>query len=267
MEHVLRNSLYALLGRQGSTLPDILRLYSDKEFHAGVVRSVRNPVVRAFWEHEFAHYPPRFQAEALAPIQNKLGALLSDPNLYRILVAPKVDLRFRRLMDESRVLLVNLSKGQVGEDSALVLGGMIVSTIGLAAFSRANVAEIARPPFNLYVDEFQNFTTLSFANMMAELRKYGVGLTLANQHLAQLDPAIRQAVLGNAATLISFRVGPDDAAVLAREFQPTFGVEDLINLPNYRFYLKLMIDGTPSRPFSATVSRPQRIGNSPQFRP
>ena len=253
MEHVLRNSLYALLGCQGSTLPDILRLYSDKDFRASVVRSVRNPVVRAFWEHEFAHYPPRFQAEALAPIQNKLGALLSDPNLYRILVAPTVDLRFRRLMDEGGVLLVNLSKGQVGEDSALVLGGMIVSTIGLAAFSRANVPEAARPLFNLYVDEFQNFTTLSFANMMAELRKYGVGLTLANQHLAQLDPAIRQAVLGNAATLISFRVGPDDATVLAREFQPTFGVEDLINLPNYRFYLKLMIDGTPSRPFSAST--------------
>lgn len=251
MEHVLRNSLYTLLERDGSTLPDILRLYSDKAFRRGVVAGVRNPVVRAFWKSEFANYPPRYAAEALAPIQNKLGALLSDPMLYRVLVAPKTDLSFRRIMDEGRVLLVNLSRGRIGGDSSQALGSLLISTLGLAAFSRAETDPADRRPFFLYVDEFQSFTTLSFANMMTELRKFGVGLTLANQHLHQLEPDIRHAVLGNAATLIAFRMGVEDAALLAREFAPKFEALDLINLPNRSFYLRLMIDGAPSKPFSA----------------
>jgi hypothetical protein len=156
-------------------------------------------------------------------------------------------------MDEGKVLLVNVSKGRLGEDSALILGSLIVSTLGLAAFSRAERPTGERKPFFVYLDEFQNFTTLMLANMMSELRKYGVGLTLAHQHLHQLEPDIRHAVLGNAATLISFRVGAEDGGYLAREFQPKFEVEDLINLPNRAIYLKLMIDGTPSQPFSATT--------------
>lgn len=251
MEHVFRNSLFVLLERDGSTLPDILRLYADKAFRRAVVGKCSNAVVRNFWKHEFENYPPRLQAEAVGPIQNKLGAFLADPRLYRILVEPASDIHFRTLMDEGRILLVNLSKGRIGEDAALVLGGLIVSTIGLAAFSRAGVPPEARRPFHLYVDEFQSFTTLSFVNMMSELRKYGVGLTLANQYLNQLEPDLRHAVLGNIGTLISFRVGPEDALVLEREFQPTFGIEDLLNLANRDLYLKLMIDGTPSKPFSA----------------
>ena len=256
MEHVLRNSLFALLERDGSTLPDILRLYSDKEFRKHVAARIRNEVVRAYWTEEFAHYPDRLRAEAVAPIQNKLGALLTDPRLYNVLVAPKTDIRFRTLMDDGGMLLVNLAKGRLGEDGATVLGGLIVSTIGLAALSRAEMPERARRPFFLYVDEFQTFTTLSFVNMMAELRKYGVGLTLAHQHLHQLEPDIRHAVLGNAGTLISFRVGPEDAGILASEFQPRFEVLDLISLANRDIYLKLMIDGTPSRPFSARTLSP-----------
>ena len=251
MEHVLRNSLYALLERSDARLPDILRLYSDDEFRRAIVRGIRNPTVKAFWEHEFEHYPIRLRAEACAPIQNKLGALLSDPMLYRILVEPKIELRFRSLMDQGRILLVNVSKGRLGEESALLLGSLIVSTLGLAAFSRADTRPQERKPFFVYLDEFHNFTTLMLANMMSELRKYGVGLTLAHQHLHQLEPDIRHAVLGNAATLISFRVGAEDAAFLAKELQPAFGVEDLINLANHDIYLKLMIDGTPSAPFSA----------------
>lgn len=250
MEHVLRNSLYALLERDGSTLPDILRIYSEKQFRREVLKNVTNPVVHAFWKSEFANYPPRYAAEALAPIQNKLGALLSDPVLYRVLVAPAVDLHFRRIMDERRVLLVNLSTGLLGSDSAQTLGSLLVSTLGLAAFSRADQAPALRRPFFLYVDEFQTFTTLSFANMMTELRKFGVGLTLAHQHLHQLEPDIRHAVLGNAASLLSFRTGAEDAALLAREFSPQFEAYDLINLPNRSFYLRLMIDGAPSVPFS-----------------
>lgn len=261
MEHVLRNSLYVLLERDGSTLPDILRLYTDKSFREAVTRAATNPVVRDFWRREFAGYMPRQAAEAVAPIQNKLGALLSDPMLYRTLVTPPVDLHFRRLMDEGKVLLVNLSKGQIGEDSALTLGSLLVSTLSLAAFSRAGTLETERQPFFLYVDEFQNFTTLSFVNLWAEIRKCGIGVVAANQYLAQLEPDIRHAVLGNAGTLISFRVGPEDAAVIAREFQPTFDVEDLINLPNHRFYLKLMIDGAPSRPFSAGLFAREETSN------
>jgi TraM recognition site of TraD and TraG len=251
MEHVLRSSLYALLERDDSTLPDILRLYADKEFRAGVVRGIRNETVKRFWEDEFEHYPARLRADACAPIQNKLGALLSDPTLFRILVEPEIDVGFRSLMDEGGVLLVNVSKGRLGEESALLLGSLVVSTLGLAAFSRGEQPAETRKPFVVYLDEFQNFTTLMLANMMSELRKYGVGLTLAHQYFHQLEPDIRHAVLGNAATIISFRVGPEDAFLLAQEFQPKFGVEDLINLPNYDIYLKLMIDGTPSKPFSA----------------
>ena len=258
MEHVLRNSLYALLERDFSALPDILRLYADDKFRKSIVPHIRNDVVREFWLSEFEEYPARLRAEAVMPIQNKLGALLSDPMLYRVLVAPQIDLRFRPLMDSGAVVLVNLSKGRVGEDSAHILGGLIVSTVGLAAFTRADVPAAVRRPFFLHLDEFHNFTTLAFVNMTSELRKYGVGLTLAHQHLHQLEPDILHAVLGNAGTLIAFRVGAEDAPYLAREFQPTFGVGDLVNLPNRNFYLKLMIDGTPSRPFSAETLPPAR---------
>lgn len=255
MEHVLRNTLYALLERDGSTLPDILAMYADERFRKEVVAGIRNDVVRSFWKEEFAHYPPRLQAEAVAPIQNKMGAMLSDPTLYRILVAPEEDLRFRSLMDEGGALLVNVSKGRLGEDSAHLLGGLIVSTLSLAAYSRAEADPATRRPFHVYVDEFQSFTTLMLANMMSELRKYGVGLVLAHQYMHQLEPDIRHAVLGNAATIISFRVGPEDAFILAEEFAPRFGVQDLLNLPNRNIYLKLMIDGSPSVPFSARTLR------------
>ena len=252
MEHVLRNTLYALLERDDATLPDILRLYADEKWRKSVVRDIRNETVRRFWHNEFEQYHFRQKADAVAPIQNKLGALLSDPALHRILVEPKADLHLRSLMDRGEVLLVNVSKGRLGEDTAHLLGAFILSTLSLAALSRADGAE--RRPFFIYVDEFQAFTTLMLANMLPELRKYGVGLTLAHQHLHQLEPEIRSSVLGNAGTLISFRVGAEDASYLAREFQPTFGVEDLLNLPNHSIYLKLMIDGTSGRAFSAKTS-------------
>jgi energy-coupling factor transporter ATP-binding protein EcfA2 len=264
MEHVLRNTLFGLLERENSTLPDILRLYTDKAFRKEVVAGIRNETVRTYWTDEFAHYPDRMRAEAVAPIQNKLGALLTDPRLYNVLVAHKTDIRFRTLMDEGQVLIVNLAKGRLGESGAAVLGGLLVSTIGLAALSRAETPAASRRPFFLYVDEFQSFTTLSFVNLMAELRKYGVGAVLANQHLHQLEPEIRHAVLGNAGTLISFRVGAEDAAFLAREFQPKFDGLDLITLANTNIYLKLMINGAPSVPFSArTIERGGQIEGPP----
>lgn len=256
MEHVLRNSLYALIEREGSSLPDILRLYRDKAFRTAVVHRVRNDVVRTFWLSEFAKYQDRWRAETVAPIQNKLGALLTDPRLYGALVEPEHPISFRTLMDEGGGLLINLSKGRLGEDGANVLGSLTVATVGLAALSRAEVPETARRPFFLYVDEFQTFTTLAFANMMPELRKYGVGLTLAHQHLFQLEDEIRHAVLGNTGTLVTFRLGAEDAAVIARELDPPFTTHDLMNLPNHDFYVKLMIEGMPSRPFSAHTITP-----------
>jgi len=263
MEHVLRYSLYALLERDGSTLPDILRLYRDSAFRRRVMVDLRNDVVRAFWQQEFDRYTERQQLELVGPIANKLGALLADPLLQRVLVSPREDLHLRSLMDEGRGLVVNLSKGEIGEDATTLLGSILVSTLGLAAFSRADQAEAKRRPFFIYVDEFHSFTTLSFANMMSELRKYGAGLVLASQYLDTVSLDVRKAVLGNVGTLIAFRVGPEDAGLLAREFQPVFGVEDLLSLPHRHFYLKLMIDGTPSRPFSAeTLSIGQATAGS-----
>ena len=251
MEHVLRNSLYALIERDGSVLPDILRLYADNAFRKGVISSIRNDVVRTFWLHEYSKYQDRWRAETVAPIQNKLGALLTDPRLYHALVTPERPISFRRLMDGGGALLVNLSKGRLGEDGANVLGSLIVATISLAALSRAEAPASSRRPFFLSVDEFQTFTTLSFANMMPELRKYGVGLTLAHQHLFQLKEEIRQAVFGNAGTIVSFRLGAEDAGIIGQELKPPFTTHDILNLPNHNFYAKLMIEGLPSTPFSA----------------
>lgn len=254
MEHVLRNALYALLERDDASLPDILRLFSDKKFRKAVARKIENSVVKEFWTTEFENYPARLRAEAVAPIQNKLGALLADPTLFRILAAPMSEIRFRPLMDNGRGLVVNLSKGELGEDACQILGGLIVTTLGLAAFSRANTDPGQRRPFFIYADEFQSFTTLSLVNMMSELRKYGAGLVLAHQHLAQLDPTLRSAVFGNAGSLIAFRVGAEDGPRIAEELQPRFGTLDLLNLPNGHGYLKLMLDGSPSQPFSASIN-------------
>jgi len=259
MEHVLRNALYALLEYRDATMPDILRILTDRSFRTKVLGKCTNDQVRAFWSDEYAKYNPRYRQEMIAPIQNKAGAFLADPRLHRIFTSAPVDLHIRKHMDEGRILIVNLSKGRLGEDSAHLLGALLVTTISLAAFSRADTAEHHRRPFFVYVDEFQNFTTQSVANMISELRKFGIGLTLAHQHLHQLDEEVRHAVLGNVGTLIAFRIGPEDARVLGREFEPTFVPSDLLTLANHDIYLKLMIDGTPSRPFSATTLHPRDL--------
>ena len=256
MEHVLRNALYALLELGDATLADILRLLTEKAYRAQAISKLANEQVRTFWDKEFDQYSYRYRADAIAPIQNKVGALLADPTMRRILTAPDRMLHFRRIMDRQEILLVNLARGIIGEDSAALLGSLLVTTIGLAAFSRANVTESERPNFFLYLDEFQNFTTLSVATMISELRKYRVGLVLANQHLSQLSDDVRDAVLGNVGTLISFRVGPHGATLLAREFVQRFEPIDLMNLPNHHIYLRLMIDGAPSKPFSARTILP-----------
>jgi energy-coupling factor transporter ATP-binding protein EcfA2 len=257
MEHLLRNSLYALVERDGSTLPDLLRLYADEPFRKAVVAGIRNETVRNFWENEFMKYSERYRTETLAPIQNKVGALLTDPHVYRCFVSGPEPISFRRLMDQRGMAIINISKGRLGADSANVLGSILVGTIAMAALSRADEPPAARIPFFLYVDEFQNFTTLAFADLMPELRKMKCSVAAANQYLHQLPEEVRRSVLANAGTLISFRVGVEDAAFIAREMQPVFEVLDLINLPNHHFYIRLLIDGAPSTPFSA-VTEPAR---------
>lgn len=255
MEHILRNALLALLEQPEANLGDILRLLRDRAFRRGVALRVSHLPVQTYWLREFRAVP-----EFLAPVENKVGAFLADPAVYRALVAPRRPISFRRIMDEGAVLLVNLSKGQLGPDTARLLGGLLVTTIGLAALSRADTPQEERRPFFLYVDEFQEYTTLSLASMLAELRKFGVGLVLAHQYLEQLDRAVRFAVLGNAGTIIAFRVGPEDARVLAREFAPLIKPQDLVSLPNHDIYMKLMIDGAVSLPFSAqTITPPEAL--------
>src|SRR6202048_600547 len=218
MEHILRNILMALLEQPDSTLHDVLRIMSDQKFRKGIAGSLRNATVKAFLEKEFERFSFGYRADGVAPIQNKVGAFLADPMLNRILTAPAIDLHIRRVMDEGKVLLVNLAKGRIGDDSSSLLGGLLVTTIGLAAYSRADTPTAMRRDFFVYVDEFQSFTTLALINMFSELRKYRVGFTVAHQYLHQLDQDVRHAVLGNAGTIVSFRVGAEDAPYLEREF-------------------------------------------------
>ena len=256
MEHILRNVLMALLEQRDATLHDVLRIFSDKEFRRSLASSLRNETVRTFLLKEFDQFSFGYRADGTAPIQNKVGAFLADPLLNRILTAPEKDVRIRRIMDEGKVLLVNLAKGKIGEDSSALLGGLLVTAIGLAAYTRADMPEAQRRNFFVYVDEFQSFTTLALASMLSELRKYRVGFTIAHQYLHQLEPDVRHAVLGNVGSIISFRVGAEDAPYLVREFHERFDQADFLQLPNHRIYLKLMIDGTPSAPFSAATLAP-----------
>jgi type IV secretory pathway TraG/TraD family ATPase VirD4 len=256
MEHILRNTLMALLEQPNATMHDILRVFSDKKYRTQVVASLKNETVKAFLEKEYERFSFGYRSDGIAPIQNKVGAFLADPMLNRILTAPQQDLHIRTIMDEGRVLLVNLAKGRIGEDSASLLGGLLVTTIGLAAYTRADMPEKQRRDFFVYVDEFQSFTTLALADMLSELRKYRVGFTIAHQYLNQLEPDVRHAVLGNAGTIVSFRVGAEDAPYLAQEFQPNLQEVDLLQLPNHHIYLKLMIEGMPSKPFSAVTVKP-----------
>jgi hypothetical protein len=258
MEHILRNVLMALLEQPSATMYDILRMLSDKEYRKRIARSVQNQPVRRFFEEEYEKYSSSYRTDASAPIQNKVGAFLADPALARMLTNPKQEVRIRQVMDEGKVLIANLAKGRIGEDSSSLLGGLLVTTIGLAAYTRVDTPAPKRRDFFIYIDEFQSFTTLALANMLSELRKYRVGFAVAHQFLHQLTPEIRHAVLGNVGTFISFRVGPEDAAYVAREFRSVFEQEDVINLENFRIYLKLLIDGMPSWPFSARTLQSTR---------
>lgn len=253
LEHLLRNVAYTLLEVPGATFGDIPALLTDRNFRLEVERDISNPVVRDFWHDEFEKYTPAFRSSVIAPLQNKVGAFLTDPLLRRFLTEDGTFLDFRAVMDEGKMLIVNLDKGQLGEGASALLGSLLLSHIALAGLSRSTVSEEERPDFAVLLDECQLFTTQALANMLSELRKYRVSMLLATQYLGALDPDIRSAVLGNVGTLIAFRAGATDAAQLSHEMGDPIIPSDLINLPRYNVYVKLLINGEPSRPFSASV--------------
>jgi CxxC-x17-CxxC domain-containing protein len=260
LEYILRNAILALLEHPGSTLLGVPRLFVDKDFRKRVIGTITDPVVKAFWEVEYAKYNQQFAVEAVAPIQNKVGQFLSIALVRNIIGQSRSSLDLRKVMDEKNILLLNLSKGRIGEDASALLGAMLITKLQLAAMSRVNTPESERNDFYLYVDEFQNFVTESFAGILSEARKYRLCITLAHQYIGQLAPqgstTIRDAVFGNVGTMAVFRVGAEDAEFLKTEFEPTFTPADLVNLPNFNVYLKLMIDGVTSQPFSATTLPP-----------
>jgi len=251
LEYILRNAILAILDFPGSTLLGVVRMLSDKSYRKRVVANIKDPVVKAFWEKEFASYADKFASEAVSPIQNKVGQFLSSSLMRNIIGQVKSSINIREIMDEGKILIMNLSKGRIGEDNSALLGAMMITKIQLAAMSRVDMPEKERKDFYLYIDEFQNFSTDSFANILSEARKYHLNLILAHQYIEQLSEKVKPAVFGNVGTMVSFRVGATDAEELAKEFAPVFTEEDLVNLPKYEMYLKLMIDGVASSPFSA----------------
>lgn len=256
LEYVLRNSILALLDCPGSTLLGIMRMLTDRIYRREVVNRITDPVVKTFWTNEFERYPYQFAAEAVAPIQNKVGQFLTSPLIRNIVGQTRSAINLREVMDRGKILIVNLAKGRLGEDNSALLGAMLITKIQLAAMSRVDLPEEERKDFYLYVDEFQNFATDSFVDILSEARKYRLSLTLANQYISQMPEVVRDAVFGNVGTIIAFRVGAHDAKFLEEEFEPVFSASDLVSLPKYQIYLRLMIDGVASPAFSAVTLPP-----------
>ncbi|MBI4992661.1 MAG: type IV secretion system DNA-binding domain-containing protein [Candidatus Magasanikbacteria bacterium] len=256
MEYILNNTLLSLLSYPGSTLLGINRMLADKEYRRKVVHVLKDPVVKAFWQTEFANYPERYMTEAVAPIQNKIGQFLSGSVIRNMVAQVKSTINVREIMDSGKIFIMNLSKGRIGEDNSRLLGGMLITEIQLAAMERVDIPEKDRRDFFLYVDEFQNFATPSFANILSEARKYRLSLIMAHQYVMQLDEIVADAVFGNVGTMVTFRVGGSDAEALEKEFTPAFLIEDIVNLSKFQIILKLMIDGVSSQPFTAVTMPP-----------
>jgi len=256
MEYILNNTILALLEYPGSTLLGINRMFSDTEFRRKVIEKITDPMVKSFWVNEYARYAQKYETEATAAIQNKVGQFVSAPLIRNIIGQVKSSIDMRKIMDEKKILIMNLSKGRIGEDNSTLLGALLITKLQLAAMSRVDVPETHRKDFFLYVDEFQNFATESFATILSEARKYRLSLILAHQYINQMEEEVRDAVFGNVGTMVTFRVGAEDAEFLEKELSPEFMATDIVNLAKYNVYLKLMIDGLAGRPFSATTLPP-----------
>jgi hypothetical protein len=249
LEYILRNALLLLLEQPEATLGDVVRLFHEKDFRKEAAERVTNDQVKRFWTTEFEKFG-RHRSEAVTPIENKLGSLLVDPFVSRILTIPKSTFHPREVMDSGTILLVNLAKGKIGEAPAMLFGGLLVTMLGLAGLERADVPQSERRDFFMYLDEFQTFTTLALVNMLAELRKYGVGLVLANQFMDQIDSELRSAILGNVGTLVVFRVGSVDAGKLVKELLPDLEPYDLTLLPNRMFWIRPLVNGQSVEAFT-----------------
>lgn len=259
MEYILTNTLLALLDYPGATLLGVNKMLSDKEYRKDVVSHIKDPSVKSFWVKEFANYTERMAAEAVPAIQNKVGQFTANPLIRNMIGQSTSSFDIRKCMDERKILIINLSKGKIGDENMKLLGGLLVTKIYLAAMSRADVPDRVMkmlPNFYLFVDEFQNFANASFADILSEARKYKLNLTIAHQYVEQMDEFVKAAVFGNVGTMVVFRIGATDAEMLEKEFAPQFTVEDLVGLGLYQMYLKLMIDGLTSPPFSATTIPP-----------
>ncbi len=265
MEYILNNIILALLENEGQTLLGVNRMLTDKEYRKFIVSNVTDPSVRDFWVVEYANYTERFAAEAAPAIQNKVGQFVANPLIRNIIGQVQTSFDIRDVMDNKKILIVNLSKGKVGEGNANLIGSLLITKIYLAAMSRADVGAYEAeklPPFYFYVDEFQNFANESFASILSEARKYKLALTVAHQYIEQMTDEVKAAVFGNVGTMITFRVGATDAEIFEKEFAPYFIMDDIVNLSAYQIYLRLMIDGVGSKPFSAktlpNIPRPAR---------
>jgi len=266
MEYIMNNAILALLDTPGTTLLGITRILVDKDYRQKIIANVKDPVVKAFWINEFEEWKDQFRNEAIAPIQNKVGQFLSTPIVRNIVGQPKSTINILDIMNSGKIFLVNVSKGRIGEDNSALLGAMLITKIQLAAMERVRIPEDERVDFYLHVDEFQNFATDSFANILSEARKYRLNLILAHQYIGQLTTTgstiVRDAVFGNVGTMLMFRVGAADAEFLSKEFEPEFTPTDMVNLPNFNVYLKLLVDGFRSRPFSAQTLPPFKLKSS-----
>lgn len=259
MEYILQNILQALLEYPDSTLLGVNRMLSDKDYRKKVVDNVTDPSVKAFWVEEYAKYTDKFAAEAAPAIQNKVGQFTGNPSIRNLVGQPKSSFDIRDIMDNRKILIMNLSKGRMGEGNSNLIGSMLITKMYLAAMSRADKSESEMrelPPFNFYVDEFQSFASDSFANILSEARKYKLNLTIAHQYVDQMSEKVKEAVFGNVGTMVVFRVGSADAEIFEKEFAPFFLLEDVVSLGQRQIYLRLMIDGVGSQPFSATTLPP-----------
>ena len=272
MQYILNNTLLALLEYPGTSIVDVMRMLTNKKYRDKIVAELKDPVVKAFWVDEFANWSQRYADDANAAVLNKVGQLVANPLVRDIIGQTHSTINIREIMDGGKILIANLSKGKMGEDNSALLGSMLITKIQMAAMSRVDIPnEEDRKDFFLYIDEFQNFSTDSFADTLSEARKYRLSMVLGHQYIKQLfDPItknfkVRDAIFGNVGTIIVFRVGAEDAEFLEKEFEPEFLINDLVNLPNFNVYVKLMINSTTSKPFSAatlSTTMLERVGQS-----
>ncbi len=269
MEYILNNTILALLEYPEATLMGVNKMLSDKEFRKTVLEHVTDPSVKSFWIDEFAKYTERMAQEAVPAIQNKIGQFTANPLIRNIISQPTSSFDIRDMMDKKKILLINLSKGRIGEQNAALLGGMLITKIYLAAMSRADISAStleSLPSFYFFVDEFQSFASDSFADILSEARKYKLAMTITHQYVEQMGDEVKAAVFGNVGTMVIFRVGSTDADIFEKEFAPVFTAEDIVNLDKRQIYLRLMIDGVGSKPFSAVTLPPIQIAGGVSFR-